>query len=280
MRKAIYSKTVRKYLVILLALGWVITLIYFLPSLNKGRSKKTECIIKVAQPEGALINDAFILLKCRQNYAALAIFDKVLASEPENLDALWGRAEILRRTRDFKTSEQLLNGVLKKNPGHISSLISLSYIRYKDDKLDEAQQLLNLVLKNKCSDRENEALAYMMLGTINSRRSAKSWVFNKIRYGTRIKSFFLKAGELAPGLSEVHLGLGTFYLLAPAIAGGDTSKAVEELELAVKIAPTFATANARLAQGYRKKGDLEKYNFYRQRAKEFDPGDEAVKENE
>jgi len=41
MRREIYSKTVRKYLVILLAIGWVITLLYFLPS------KKRSCPLEI-----------------------------------------------------------------------------------------------------------------------------------------------------------------------------------------------------------------------------------------
>jgi tetratricopeptide (TPR) repeat protein len=282
-----YNKALRKYLVVLLAIGWVITLLYFLPFKKKScpleitsGAKKITCIKKAEQSGEGSLNDAFSLLKSRNDNAALVIFDKVLIAQPDNLDALWGKAEVLRRIRDYKRSEVLLNGILKREPGHIPSLISLAYIRYKDDKLEEALQLVNLVLKNKCPDRENEALAYMMLGTINSRRTAKGWFFSKVRYGTQIKCFFLKAEELAPDLPEVHLGLGTFYLMAPAIVGGNLSKAIGELELAVRIAPGFATANARLAQGYKKKGDWEKYHFYLRRAKELDPENEVVREDE
>jgi len=36
-----YNKTLRKYLVILLAIGWVVTLLYFLPS------KKRSCPLEI-----------------------------------------------------------------------------------------------------------------------------------------------------------------------------------------------------------------------------------------
>ena len=228
--------------------------------------------------QGASLDDAFVLLKARKDNDALVIFEKVLASRPDNLDALWGRAEVLRRSYKFKEAENLLSQIFKKNPKHIPSLISLAYIRYKDDDLDVALKLINQVLKEKNLGRENKALAYMMLGTINSRRSAKGWFFSKIRYGTQIKCYFLKAKELAPHLPEVHLGLGTFYLKAPAIVGGNLDKAVQELETAVRIAPDFATANARLAQAYKKKGNLEKYDFFIQRARELDSQNEVLKE--
>lgn len=275
-----YSRTLRRYLVILLAAGWVITLFYLLPRYNKKACllKSVPIAAEIKAPRDPSIKEAFSLLKNRKDNAALVIFEKALREQPDDLDALWGKAEVLRRARDYKRAEDALNNILKKYPVHLSSLISLSYIRYKDDKLDEAQQLVGLVLKSDSLDKENEALAYLMLGTINSRRSAKGWFFSKIKYGMQIECFLLRAKELAPDLPEAHLGLGTFYLLAPGIAGGNLNKAIEELEMAVKIAPNLATANARLAQGYKKKGDLEKYNFYIQRTRELDPQNEVLKE--
>lgn len=251
-----------------------------LPRLNKRiysfRQVSTERKIELPKPNS--IREAFVLLKNRKDKDALVIFEKILSEQPDNLDALWGKAEVLRRTRKYKESENILNAILKKNPNHISSLISLSYIRYKDDKLNEAQKLINQALKTGDLDKENKALAYMMLGTINSRRSVKGWFFSKIAYGTQIKGYFLKAKGLAPDLPEVHLGLGTFYLKAPAIAGGDLDKAFEELNLALKIASDFATACARLAQYYKKIGDLERYDFYIKKAQELDPQNEVLKE--
>ncbi|MDD2752737.1 MAG: tetratricopeptide repeat protein, partial [Candidatus Omnitrophica bacterium] len=86
------------------------------------------------------------------------------------------------------------------------------------------------------------------------------------------------AKGLAPDLPEVRLGLGTFYLLAPGFAGGNQKAALEELEAAVRLAPDFATANARLAQAYQKAGNQEKYNFYLALAKKLDPENEVIAE--
>jgi Tfp pilus assembly protein PilF len=187
---------------------------------------------------------------------------------------------VLRRRRSFEESEGILNKILEKKPDYPGALISLAYIRYKDDRLEEARQLVNRTLKNSAADKENLALSYMMLGAINSRRSAKGGFWAKLTYGTQVKSYFMKARALAPDLPEVHLGLGTFYLCAPAFAGGNLDEACRELEEAVKIAPEFATANARLAQAYKKKGDLEKYNLYLIRAKAQDPENEVVQDEE
>ena len=224
------------------------------------------------------IDDAFILLKNRNDKQALVILEQVLDGEPGNLDALWGKAEVLRRKRDYKEAQALLNNVLKKNPSHSSALLSLSYIRLKEDNLKDALKLVNRALVSSRSNKENQALAYVMLGTINAARAARGSFFSKITYGLRIKGYFLKARKLAPNLPETHLAIGTFYLSAPKIIGGNLDLAIQELEQAVRIAPEFATANARLAAAFKIKGNLERYNYYSNRAEKLDPENEVLKE--
>lgn len=224
------------------------------------------------------LEEALKLLKIRKDKEALVIFEEILFARPDNLDALWGKAEVLRRQRDYKSAENLLNVILKKDSRHISSLTTLAYIRYKEDRLNEALTLINTLLREDSIDKENRALCFLMLGAINGRRSEKGGLFSKIRYGTKIHRYFLKAKEAAPDLPEVHLGLGAFYLLAPVIAGGSIDKAFLELKLAVEIAPEFATANARLAQYYKKKGDFDKYELFAKKAKQLDPENEVLKE--
>lgn len=235
---------------------------------------KKEEVKQISQTQ--LLDTALESLRIRKDQEALNNFEQIIAVNPENLYAQWGVAEVLRRTRKFDESENILNKILAIDPKHIPSLISLSYIRYKDDKLDEAVNLLNQALEIGCNDNNNRALIYMMLGSINSRRSQKGWLFSKIKYGTQIKSYFLKAERLTPDLPEVHLGLGTFYLLAPSLFGGNLKEAIKELELAVKIAPDFATANARLAQAYKRLGTNEKYDYYINRVKRLDPENEVL----
>lgn len=261
----------------------VITIVYFIWGLNTHRlnfgilpsAQQTNLIIN---NKNLSINNAFILLKTRKDEEASSIFAQILIEQPDNLDALWGKAEILRRKRNYQQAQDLLNTILDKQPRHLSSLNSLAYIKYNAGKLDEASLLAERVIKNGGGDRENTALAFLMLGSINSKRASEGWIFDKIRFGTQIKEYFLKARGLSPDLPEVHLGLGTFYLLAPKIIGGNTNKAVEELELAVKLAPGFATANARLAQAYKEKGNKEKYEFFISQAKSLEPENEVLKQ--
>lgn len=224
------------------------------------------------------INEAFMQLKKRKDNDALKIFERILSKHPDNLDALWGKAEVLRRNYDLEGAKSVLENILKNNPGHIPSRISLSYLVYNDNDLELAQRIIDAVLKEKDIDRQNQALAYIMLGMISSKRASGRWLLEKIKSGIQIRNYFLMANDLAPDLPEAHLGLGTFYLLAPPVLGGNNKKAIEELELTVTLAPEFASANIRLAQAYKKSGANEKYNFYIARAREIDPNNEFLKD--
>lgn len=224
------------------------------------------------------LDSALRLLKQYRDSEALAAFEEVLEAEPGNLDAAWGRAEVFRRQKKFAAAKQIFNEILVQDPDHASALISLAYLRYKDGEYKPAIESLQKVLRKAGLGKEDRAMAYILIGAVNSKKAMQAGLWSKILYGTRIKGYFLKAVELDPDLAEAHLGLGTFCLMAPSIAGGNIEKAIEELEYAVKLAPAYATAFARLAQAYQKKGDKDKYHFYLKQAQELDPENEALKE--
>ncbi|MDD5431503.1 MAG: hypothetical protein PHO70_00725 [Candidatus Omnitrophica bacterium] len=277
-----YSPKIRKLLIIFLIIGWAGTAV-FLSSRKPVKPKSlTSPDVSISSINSKrtveLLSEAIACLKLRKDNEGLALFNEVLAMDPFNLDALWGKAEIMRRRHKYSASEEILKRVIDENPTHAPSLVTLAYIKYSDNKINEALELTNQVIKRGSDDKDDIALAYMMLGAINSKRCSDGWLFGKIKYGTQIKRNFEKAKEISPDLSETHLCMGTFYLKAPAIAGGDLDKAIEELNIAYKMTPDFATVNVRLAQAYKKKGDLDKYNYYLKRAKELDPENEFLNE--
>ncbi|MCM8779951.1 MAG: TRAP transporter TatT component family protein, partial [Candidatus Omnitrophica bacterium] len=253
--------------------------------LNLNYRKKMVQKAPMPEPVGVLnitktLDDAMDLLGKRKDRLALAEFEKVLAIEPENIKALWAKAEILRRQYKFSAAEKIFQDILKQDPMYIPALVGVCYIRYHEDKLKEALDMAKKLLDRPDIDKQDKAIVHMLIGSINARKASKGGFFSKIAYGTKIKVYFQKAVDLAPELSEVHLGLGTFYLKAPGIAGGNIDKAIQELEKAVELTPDFATANARLAQAYKKKGDLAKFQHYLQKAREIDPDNEAITEIE
>ncbi|MFH1440797.1 MAG: tetratricopeptide repeat protein [Candidatus Omnitrophota bacterium] len=230
------------------------------------------------QEPSAPVEYALEFLKIRKDEQALAAAEKILAQETDNLEALWVKAEFLRRKGFTTQARDLLYQILNINPQHFSSLNSLAYIKYKNNDLNSSLSLVNKILNSPGVDNNNLGMAYLMLATINSALAQDGNLVDKLFYSGKIKRYFLKAKELAPDLPEVYLGLGSFYLMAPSIIGGNYDKAIEELEQAVKLAPDFATVNIRLAQAYKMKGDNDKYRVYISRSKALDPNNEILKE--
>lgn len=219
---------------------------------------------------------AMELLRYRKDAQARVMLDEILVSEPDNIDALWGKAEIFRRKYNYEQAKILLDKVLSANPSYYPALISLAYIRFRENKFDQAQKMIEGVLKQGCADQDTQALSYVLLGNICSTRSAKGNLLEKMRFTPYIKPYLDKAVEISPNLSEVHLGLGSFYLLAPPLIGGNLDKAIEELEKAYSLAPDFATVNVRLAQAYQLKKNMEKYEFHLKKAEKIEPDNEAL----
>lgn len=264
----------KKYILILLILVAAVVPIFVFRSELLKEKKELICILDLKTSQEELLK----YLKIRKDKLAQEEVDKILSIEPDDTCALWAKAEISRRAYRLKESEELLNQVLSKYPDYAPALISLSYIKYHDNEFEEAYKTLGEVLKQPDLDRENKGLVYMLMGSINAKRASLGGFLYKVVYGFRIKGLFEKAKAIAPDLPEIRLGLGSFYLLAPTIVGGNVDRAIEELKYAVKLAPDFATANARLAQAYKQKEDFENYNFYLRKAEKLDPENEVLKE--
>ncbi|RJP28726.1 MAG: hypothetical protein C4533_02750 [Candidatus Omnitrophota bacterium] len=216
-------------------------------------------------------------LKNREDKTAFNRAQRILRTDPENNFAIWAKAEVLRRRYDFKESQELLEQVLAKDPDHTLSQISLAYIYYNDSKLDEATRLLKQCLGQKDLSSQNRAMVYILIGSINAKRINSSAMIDKLFFAVNIKKYFIQALEISPELPEVHLGLGTYFLLAPQIMGGNVDKSIEHLEIAIKLSPQFSTPYMRLSQAYKKKGDMEKAEFYRQKAVKIEPGIDKLK---
>jgi len=235
--------------------------------------------VKEEKIEIPTIERANLLLKQRRDAKAGEIFSAILQQQPDNVEARWGIAEILRRNYKFDKSRKILEDILKSHPSYNKAKVSLAYILFKKNALGAALKMVKSVIgsskKAAAANRRELALAYMLLGSINAKRASKGNFLGRIAYGLRIRSNFERARQLAPELPEVHLGLGTFYLLAPRLFGGDISAAIKELEIAVELAPAFATPYARLAEAYLKRGDNKKFAEYLNYALRLDAENEV-----
>ena len=229
-----------------------------------------------------ILDDQYVLglvyLNLHQDRAALQIFSILHNSYPDMVELKWGLAESSRRLHDLKRAESLLSEITKEDPQFAPALISLAYIKYFRMDFKGSVQLASQVIRQGQDkmDLSNYARAYAMYAGSKGMLAHYGGLLSKAIDGLAVKTNLDKAEKLQPDSPAVLFGLGSYYLLAPVIAGGNKSRAAEYLNRAVKIDPFFADVYVRLAQLAKIKGEKEKYDFYMNKALEIDPANELA----
>ena len=100
---------------------------------------------------------------------------------------------------------------------------------FRDGKLHEAAEALEKATELAPGNAE----AHHLLGATYGRQAEAASMFGKMRLAGRIKDEFERAVALAPETVDYRESLLTFYLAAPAVAGGGIDKAkVQATEIA------------------------------------------------
>ena len=216
---------------------------------------------------------ALILLNQRKDPEAQKIFQDMLKKDPNSKEAKWGLAETLRRQNKLQESARILEAIIQSAPAFSPAYISLAYIKYTKLDFKSTVDLARKVIGQgrEAVDLSNYTRGYLLVGGGKGMLASTGGIFAKIGEGTQVLPNLKKAEELQPESPAVLFGLGSFYFLAPGIAGGNIDKAKEYLEKAVGLDPFFADAYVRLAQVYRTKGDSQKFEEYLKKALEIDP---------
>ena len=204
---------------------------------------------------------------------AKSLFLNILKISPQTIEAKWGLAEILRREYDLQKSQEMLRQIIRSNPDFYPAYITLAYIEFSLKNYKEAVRLAAVVINQGAEvvDRSNYVRAYLILAGAKGMIADRSGPLAKAFHGLQVLPNLKRAQRLQPESPGVYFGLGAFYLLAPAIAGGDIIKAKEHLEKAIAFDPNLVDAYVRLAQVYKAQGDLDKFHEYLQLALEKDP---------
>lgn len=229
-------------------------------------------------------DDRYILglvyLNLHKDKAAYEIFNSLLTGDPGSIRAKWGLAEALRRQHITQKAESLLNEIIKQDADFAPALISLAYIKYfKMDFTGSARLASQVIGKGKDNtDLSNYVRALAMYAGAKGMLAHYGGILSKAVDGLAVKRNLDKAQSLQPNSPSVLFGLGSYYLLAPTIAGGNKSKVEEYLNRAIKIDPNFADVYVRLAQLAKIKGQTERYSFYMNKALELDPKNELAED--
>jgi len=249
---------------------------------NKADGLTLQVAQETAAKSRGLLEDQYILglvyLNLHQDQSAYQLFNTLFSKNPDMVELRWGLAESYRRLHNTDKAESLLNQAIKQDPRFAPALISLAYIKYFKMDFTGSVRLAARVIQQgqENVDLSNYARAYAMYAGAKGMLAHYGGIFSKAIDGLAVKTNLDKAQKLQPDSPAVLFGLGSYYLLAPVIAGGNKVKAEEYLDKALKVDPFFADVYVRLAQLAGIKGEKEKYNFYMNKALELDPGNELA----
>ncbi|MBM3248806.1 MAG: tetratricopeptide repeat protein [Candidatus Omnitrophica bacterium] len=215
-----------------------------------------------------------------KNMEAEDVFYKMLKLDPDSKEAQWGKAEISRRKRDHKSSKEILEQLIDKYPEYVPVSISLAYIRYIDKNFDATVDLAYKVVKmgQDKVDLNNFVRAHCLVAGAKGMIAHYGGPLSKVVNGRSVLPYLKKAEKLRPDSPAVLFGLGSYYLLIPAVFGRDIDKAEQYLLKAIKIDPNFADIYVRLAQVEKFRKNYDKYNEYLSKALSLDPLNELARD--
>lgn len=240
-------------------------------------SVELETAARAAADDPASLEKTYIAaaayLKVYRNAEAQDLFQRMLRQSPELREARWGIAECRRRSYHFEESRGILETIVAQDPPFAPAFVTLAYIRYLQMGFEDAARLCYKVITRgrKNVDLPTYVRAYCLYAGAKGMIAHHGGLISKIVNGSAVLHNLRMAESLQPDSPAVYFGLGSYHLLAPPALGRDPDLAIRYLEKAREHASFFADIYARLAQAYKLKGDIAKYDENIERALELDP---------
>ncbi len=206
-----------------------------------------------------VFENAMTLREANKFEAALKIYDKVLAKDPENARAHQERGAVLASLNRYEAAIAEENQALKLNPESHLAHIYKGMIYFNKNQFTEAHKEFSEAARIK----PDNSVAHVRLGSVCERLN---------RLDEAIVEF-KKAIELKPDNVVSYVGLCDVYLRQ-----GDIDKAVEEAEQAVKIEKTAKSCN-KLGAVYSMINRLDEAKQLLDKAIELNPSMVAAYEN-
>jgi Tfp pilus assembly protein PilF len=219
-----------------------------------------------------------VYLNLHQDDKAKEAFEASLNIDQGAFEARWGVAEVMRRQHEPAKAATALKDIVRSHPEFSPAYISLAYIKYMDMDFEGAVRLALIVMQmgREKVDLSNYVRAYCLYSGAKGMIAHYGGPLSKAINGLAVKPNLDKAEKLQPNSPGVLFGLGSYYFLAPVIAGGDKRKAETYLKRAIEVDPLFVDAYIRLAQLYKIRGEADKYDIYIKKASSIDPDNELL----
>ncbi|UCG35750.1 MAG: tetratricopeptide repeat protein [Candidatus Omnitrophota bacterium] len=251
---------------------------------EKADSISSSQAIRLVNQNPGSLEDLYVLgltyLNEHKDKSAMGVFQNILEQKTDFIGAKWGVAEVMQRMHHTKKSEKLLKEIIKKDPKFWPAYITLAFVQYMSMQFVPSLKSAYRVMKQKKDsvDLSNYVRAITLVAGAKGMIAHYGGPLAKMMHGLGVLPLLKKAERLQPNAIAVLMGIGSFYLIAPHIIGGDLDKAIEYLERAVSVDPLFPNAYVRLGQAYKMKGDLKTHEAFMAKVKQLDPQNELLKD--
>ena len=186
------------------------------------------------------------------------------------------KAIVLMKEHRHQESRNLLAGVLTAHPDFHPARIVLAHLCYLQKDFTQSYALARqLMAKKEELSRYHYVVSLLLAAGAKGILTKKNSV-RAIGAYFEVNGYLKEAKKIMPDAPEVLYGLGSYYLLTPAVAGGNLDRAMQLLEKSRQLTPLNPNVYLRLAQAHSAKGDSAQYRKNIDRASELDCQDELL----
>lgn len=206
----------------------------------------------------------------------VALFEETKDRHAADSEARVLEAIILMRDHRHADSRAVLDRILKRRPDFHPAKIVLAHLLYLQQDFEGALSIARELLSDRDELSNYHHLVSLLIAAGARGILAKRKPLTAIGAYFEVTGYFRQAERLLPDSAEFLYGRGSYYLLTPALFGGDLNRAIDLLERSRKLTPRNVPAYVRLAQAYRARGDQEACKQYLAAAARIDPKDELL----
>ncbi|MDA8020900.1 MAG: tetratricopeptide repeat protein [Thermoanaerobaculia bacterium] len=158
-------------------------------------------------------------------------------TEPAKANDPLEQALELRSDGDLEAAAAALRKLIAADAGHVEAKWQLGRTLYMQDQMDEAVEWMRKVAKA----HPNVSKVQQILGEVVGTKAMNASIFSKMSLAKETRVAFQKAVELDPTNMAACDSLLSYYLQAPAIAGGGVDKAKALADQMAKHDPVEST---------------------------------------
>jgi len=214
--------------------------------------------ISITQLMAQSIQEGVNHLYADRDQSAKAVFDKLIAANPNNLDAIYWLGQSYIEMNDVKSARDLYDKALTTNGNAPLILVGRGQVDLIDNKTNEAKQRFEAAITQSKGKKGDDPNVLNAIGRANiiAKTGDIAYAIEKLKI----------ASDRDPKNPDIFLNLGDAYRKTH-----DGGLAVTNYDKAIAVSPTFARAEFRKAKIYETQRNWEVFTDHINKTVTMDP---------